>query len=253
MKTHIFLQARMRSTRLPAKTMKKICGKTVLELIIERLRRVKNIDDIILVTGHEDVNKELIDAAKKINIQHFCGSDENILDRIFHASMKFGSEIIIRVTGDCPLIDFNVISKGLEIFSKVNPDILSVDNKRTYPDGFDFEIFTNKALRNSWEDNKKNFSSDKEFEASFISPAKYMLESKKFTNFDLIDKVNNSSLSLTLDYPEDLEFIKMIYEELYPRKKDFSYRDILSLLKDKPHFWEINQKQDYQKINFNLD
>ena len=242
MKTHIFLQARLKSAGLPNKILKKICGKTVFELIIERLKMVKNIDEIILVTDSENLNQSLIEKAKELKINYFCGSDENILDRIYQASKKFSSDTIIRITGDCPLIDFNLINKGLEIFYRLDSDILSVDRKRTYPDGFDFEVFKKEALKISWNDNLKKYKNQEEFYQIFISPAKYMLESNKFKNYDLVDKTNHSNIRLTLDYPEDLEFIKTIYEKLYITNKQFSFKEILHLLENNPELLRINQK-----------
>jgi len=229
MKNHIFLQARLNSTRLPEKVLKKICGKTVIELIVERLRQVDNIDDIILVTGSELENKSLIDEAKKLNLTYFCGNDENILDRFYEASMKFNSDNIIRVTGDCPLIDFNVINKGLKIFLEKDFDILSINRKRTFPDGFDYEIFKKKSLHTSWEDNLKLYKNKSEFYTTFISPAIYMLENKKFKNYDLINESDYSYLNLTLDYPEDLELITKIYEQFYPKNKYFALNEILTI------------------------
>ena len=229
MKNHIFLQARLNSTRLPEKVLKKICGKTVIELIVERLRQVDNIDDIILVTGSELENKSLIDEAKKLNLTYFCGNDENILDRFYEASMKFNSDNIIRVTGDCPLIDFNVINKGLKIFLEKDFDILSINRKRTFPDGFDYEIFKKKSLHTSWEDNLKLYQNKSEFYTTFISPAIYMLENKKFKNYDLINESDYSYLMLTLDYPQDLELITKIYEQFYHHNKYFALNEILTM------------------------
>jgi len=229
MKNHIFLQARLNSTRLPEKILKKICGKTVIELIVERLRRVDNIDDIIIVTGSELENKSLIDEAKKLNLTYFCGNDENILDRFYEASIKFNSDNIIRVTGDCPLIDFNVINKGLKIFLENDFDILSINRKRTFPDGFDYEIFKKKSLHTSWEDNIKLYKNKSEFYTTFISPAIYMLENKKFKNYDLINESDYSYLNLTLDYPEDLELITKIFEQFYPKNKYFALNEILTM------------------------
>ena len=131
----------MESSRLPGKAIKKICNKTILELIFERLKNISNIDKIILVTGSIEQNKPLIDEAKKINLNYFCGNEENILDRFYNASKKFPSNNIIRVLADCPLIDFELIDSALKIFQKNNFDMLSIARKRTFPHGLDFEIF----------------------------------------------------------------------------------------------------------------
>lgn len=242
MKTHIYLQARIGSTRLPGKVLKKICGKSVLELIIERLKLVKNVEKIIIVTGPEDVNSSIIDEAKRLKVDYFCGNEQNILDRFYQTYQFFDSNVIIRVTGDCPLIDPNLINKGLEIFSRDHYDILSINRVRTFPHGFDFEIFTGEALKRSWMEVHHTYASDDDFCKSIIPPTTHMLRSQNFTNFDLINDDNLSNIRLTLDYQEDFELIAKIYEVLYKDGRYFGLSEILSLLKDRPELLKINQK-----------
>lgn len=248
---HIFIQARMDSKRLPGKVLKKICGKSIIELIVERLRKVQDIDSIILVTGPKEKNESLIDEIERLSISYFCGSEENVLDRFYKASIEFKSNNIIRVTADCPLIDFNVINKGLSVFNKNDCDILSVNRKRTYPHGLDFEIFRSNALRKAWIDNFNAYKNYEEFYGVFIPPTKYMLEKKKFRNFDLINNTNLSHIRLTLDYPEDLELITKIYETLYNNQRYFGLDEIILLLQDKPSLLKINQK--YIRLNSGLE
>ena len=135
-KTIIFLQARMGSTRLPGKVLQKIVNKPILELIHERLSNISNVEKIILVTSENENNRQLVDFAKKINLESFQGNEENLLDRFFSASKKFPCDNIIRVNSDCPLIDFNLINKGLQQFLENDYDILSTDRIRTFPHGF---------------------------------------------------------------------------------------------------------------------
>ena len=114
-KNQIFIQARVNSTRYPRKILKKIDEKTILEIILDRIRNIKNINKIILVTGIKEKNNELVDEARKLGLDVFCGDEENILDRFYHAAKKFQPDNIIRITGDCPLIDSRIINQGLEI------------------------------------------------------------------------------------------------------------------------------------------
>jgi len=238
---HIYIQARMSSKRLPNKVMKKICGKSIIKLIVERLKNIKNVNKIVLVTGPLTKNKLILDEALHSNIEFFCGNEENILDRFYSASKKFNSDIIIRVTADCPLIDFNLINKGLEIFLKNKNDVLSVNRKRTYPHGFDFEIFTSSALKKSWMENLKKIGDKEKFLNTFLPPTKFLLEEKIFSNYDLINDENLSNIRLTLDYPEDLEFIKKIYESLYYENRNFTLKEILGLLQRNPELLKINK------------
>ncbi|MFH1841393.1 MAG: glycosyltransferase family protein [Candidatus Nealsonbacteria bacterium] len=228
----IFIQARMGSIRLPGKVLMKICGKTVIELIVERLQKVKDIDRIVLVTSNKKQDEPLVKESKKLKIDYFKGSEENVLDRFYQASLKFKPDNIIRVTGDCPLIDFNLINKGLKIFKKGNYDVLSNTRVRTFPDGFDFEIFKSGVLKTSWQENK--------FKEKFINPVKYLLEKKKFKNKDLINNKNLSNIRLILDYKEDFELIKKIYESF--KNKYFTQKNILNILKKKPYLLNLNKK-----------
>lgn len=232
----------MGSSRLPGKAIKKISNKTIIELIFERLKNISNIDKIILVTGSIEQNKPLIDEAQKINLDYFCGNEENILDRFYNASKKFPSDNIIRVLADCPLIDFELIDSSLKIFQKNNFDMLSIARKRTFPHGLDFEIFKKNALEISWKDKLNEIGNIDKFLTTFINPVKHLLEDKKFINYDLINNENLSNIRLTVDFPEDFELVSKIYEELYHKNSKFTLKDILELLKQRPELLEINKK-----------
>lgn len=246
MKNHIYLQARVDSTRFPRKVLKKILNKTIIELIIERLKEIKNIERIILVTGSLEKNKELVDESKRLNLDHFCGNEENVLDRFYKASLEFNSDNIIRITADCPLIDFKLINKGMRFFLANDYDVLSINRVRTFPDGFDFEVFSRDVLETSWKENKSKFDNEDIFYHTFISPTTYML-SDKFRNYDLTNKTNLSHIRLTLDYPQDFDLIKKIYEALYRITPLFSMDDIIKFLNKNSELLEINKKH----TNFN--
>jgi len=220
----------MESKRLPNKALLKILGKSIIELMCERLRRIKNLDEIVLVTGPLKKNEELVEEAKKIGIPYFCQSEENVLERFYEASKKFKPNIIIRVTADCPLIDPDLIAKGLRVFLKGGYDIVGNTRVRTYPDGMDFEVFSSKALDIARR------------ETTSVHPTKYMLEGPKFKVKDIVLSPNLSHIRLTLDYKEDFTVIKTIYEHLYPKNPAFSLKDILDFLVANPNLLKINKK-----------
>ena len=114
----IFIQARMNSTRLPEKILKKISGKTILEIILERLENIGDIRQKILVTGPSEKNQKLVDESNRLGLDFFCGSEENLLDRYYQACCVFNAENIIRVTGDNPLVDSELIIDGMNTFSQ---------------------------------------------------------------------------------------------------------------------------------------
>ena len=239
---HVYIQARIGSKRFPKKILKEVCSKTIIELIIERVQKIKKIDKIIIVTGPKEKNLKLIEEVSKLGIEFFCGSENNILDRFYQASCKFKSKNIVRITADCPLLDFNLINYGLEIFPKKNVDILCNNRVRTFPHGLDFEIFTKHALKIAWENNLSQFENYEKFKSTFIPPTKYMLEKKKFKKFDLKNKENFSNIRITLDYKEDFELIKKIYEELYENNSNFGLNEIINLLEKYPELLIINKK-----------
>ena len=204
------------------------------------MEKVKNIDKIILVTGPLDKNKSIVDEARRLKLEYFCGNEVNVLDRMYKASQKYNPDNIIRITADCPLVDFNIINNGLEIFLKNNYDMLSIGRKRTFPHGYDFEIFKKNALIVAWEDNVKKFENIKVFYDTFIPPTKYILEKKKFSNYDLVNEINLSRIRVTLDYPEDFEVIKKIYENLYEKKILFGLEEVVKFLEATPQILDIN-------------
>jgi len=241
-RNHFYIQARLCSQRLPGKVLKKMQDKTILEIILERLLFIKNKNEIFILTGDDDKNKEIIEEAKRLGVEYFSGSENNVLDRFVQASNKFESEIITRITADCPLIDFNIIEKGLKIFDSKKMDILSNNKIKTYPHGFDFEIFKKSALDESWKDNFKRFSSKRIFLDTFIPPTKYMLEESKFVNHILKNDLDLSHIRITLDYEEDFRVIKNIFDNLYPKNHKFALKEILEYLKKNPKIVEINKK-----------
>jgi len=238
---HIFLQARQNSTRFPNKILKKISDKTIFELIIERL---KNINDskIFLITGPKEKNNELIKKSIDCNIEYFSGNENNVLDRFHDAIEKFDSKKIIRVTGDCPLIDHELINSSQIIFNKNNYDLINNYSPRTFPHGYDFEIFNSDIVKITWEKITNTFSDKTLFESSLIPPMKFILDSSLFSIYNILNEQNLSFLRLTLDYYEDFQLINKIFDKLYLKNPNFSSNDVISLLKSQSDLLKINQK-----------
>jgi len=238
---HIFLQSRQNSIRYPNKILKKICGKTIFELIVERLKNV-NDSKIFLITGSKEKNSELIKKSKDCNIEFFSGNENNILDRFYNAIKKFDSKKVIRVTGDCPLIDHELINSSQTIFNKNNYDLINNYSPRTFPHGYDFEIFNSDIVKITWEKIAKTFSDKTLFESSLIPPMKFILNSSLFSIHNISNEQNLSFLRLTLDYYEDFQLINKIFDKLYLKNPNFLSNDVISLLKSQSDLLKINQK-----------
>ncbi len=227
------LQARTTSSRLPGKVLKPILGKPMLLLQIERVRRAKKIDKLIVATSNDSTDDDIEVLCKQQGIDCFRGNLDDVLDRFYQGALKYKPKQIVRLTGDCPLIDPTVIDGMIEMHLKGNYDYTSNGVKMTFPDGLDAEVFTFKALKEAWEE--AYLPSHREHVTQFFhnNPERYQLGS--YTN-----NVDLSHLRWTVDEELDFILVTKIYETLYPKKTDFTTEDILKLLDEKPELETIN-------------
>lgn len=233
-KIGIIVQARTASTRLPNKVLEKICGKTVLLLLIERLKEVKNKDEIVIATTNEKRDQKILEVAKECGVKSFAGSENNVLDRYYQAAKKFKIDIIVRITSDCPLIDPLMVDRVIECFLNVKKaNYASNVIKRTFPDGLDTEVFSFETLERLWNTVKE--SNGKEHVTSYI-----LNHPEKFSVINVSYKKDLSRLRWTLDTKKDLKFIRIVYKQLYNKKKTFHMNDVLELLKRRPQLTKIN-------------
>ncbi len=238
------VQARIGSTRLPAKVLKKICGKTVLEHDIDRLKRVKNIDNIVIATTTLERDNIIIEEAKRLNVSYFRGSEEDVLSRYYYAAIENKADVIVRVTSDCPLIDSEVTEKIIQYYLDNNTkyDYVSNTIDRTYPRGLDTEVFSFKALEKAF--NEAESLRDKEHVTPYIWDNPRIFRLAQYKN-----KVKYSHLRWTLDTKEDFQLISGIYDKLYSKKENkFNMNDILNLYKKYPELLKINENIKQKKI-----
>jgi spore coat polysaccharide biosynthesis protein SpsF len=228
------IQARTSSTRLPGKVLKIIEGKTVLEHVINRVRAAKNLDDVIVATTVKKEDLKIVKLCSYLGISVFCGSEEDVLDRYYQAARAFKANHIIRITADCPLIDPMVIDKVIELYFKKNADYATNTLPETFPDGLDNSIFSFETLSVAWKNAK--LSSEREHVTPYIrkNPNIFKIVNLK-CNIDLKDK------RWTIDEPEDLKFIKIIYKNLYYEDSLFGMEAILNYLKENPEIEKINK------------
>ncbi len=241
MKYTVFLQARMGSTRTPGKVLLKIQGQSIISLITERLKRLPELERIVLVTSRNPENLALVDEAKRLGIDYFTGSEENMLDRFYEACQKFQPECLIRVTGDCPVVDPKVIAQGVAVMEKGAADIVGNTWERTYPDGFDFEIFTPELLKRAWQRERNVFTSEAEFQAKFFNPVRAMLADSDVRKQSVLHAENLVQYRVTLDYPEDFTVIKEVYDALYPVDPAFGLAEVMTFLKSRPDLVALNK------------
>jgi len=218
------IQARISSTRLPGKVLKKVNGITLLEYEIKRVKKSKKIDKIVIATSDKKVDDIIERFCKKISINCFRGSEEDVLDRYYQCTLKYPKfKNIIRVTGDCPLIDSKVIDKVLVFFEKGKYDYASNVLEETYPDGMDIEVFSKPAL----EDAARNAMLLSEREHVTL----YIRNNKKFKKGSIKAKKDYSGFRLTVDNQDDLAIIRFLIKNTEPNA---NFLDYISLLTKNP-------------------
>jgi len=232
METIALVQARMGSSRLPNKVMAKLGDRTLIEILLNRLQQAKGIDKIILATSTEPENEVLCDHVKDIGFDVFKGSETNVLDRFYNSCKDHRPKTLLRITGDCPLIDPSIIDEMLEIFKKSDLDYLSNCFPPSFPDGLDVEIFTFEALEKTFNE------ASSAHELEHATP--YMYESSNFRIDTYKSEKDYSTFRWTVDEPEDLKLVKTIIESFSPRI-DFSWTEILELHRDRPELIKINE------------
>jgi len=247
------IQARMGSTRLPGKILKNLEGKPVIWHIWDRLKRVNQIDEVVIATSIEEANNVLNECLEKYGIKYFRGSEDNVLDRFYKAAEYFGANVVIRITADCPLIDSYWVSKAIQKIGD-DPSIdyvglatgAGVLNKRIkkFPDGLDTEVFRYEALKRAWLEATDSLDKGE-------AVTSYIWRNKdKFNTATIYADSDYGHLRWTLDTPEDYIFIKTVYRELYLSNNNFNMNDILELLKRMPELIDVNKSaKDLVKYN----
>lgn len=238
------MQARTGSTRLPGKILKKICGKTVLEHDVDRLKRVKNIDKIVIATTILEKDNVIVKEAKRLDVAYFRGSEEDVLSRYYYAAKENNADVVVRVTSDCPLIDSEVTEKIIKYYlDNIDKyDYVSNTIDRTYPRGLDTEIFSFKALEKAF--NEAEDLMDKEHVTPYIwhNPSIFRLAQYK-------NEIDYSNLRWTLDTIEDFQLISSIYDKLYSKKgNQFDVSDILNLYKEYPKLLKMNENVRQKEV-----
>lgn len=241
MKNVVIVQARVGSSRLHAKVLKKICGKTILEHDIERMKQASFVNDIIIATTEKEEDDLIENIAYKCNVKCFRGSEEDVLDRYYKAAKKYNVENIIRITSDCPLIDPHVIDDVVKCYESGNYDVITNvpnDSKHTYPRGMDVEEFSFKWLERAWNE------ATEQYDREHVSPYIYdHAQNKCYYQY----KNDYSKYRLTLDTDEDWQVINNIYNHFYHGFHDFYLEDIICYIKKNPQIMDIN-KNVIQKI-----
>ena len=230
------VQARMGSTRLPGKIMKSIQGMPMLWHIVNRLKSVDKIDEIIIATSDLLSDDPVQTMAENYDIAYFRGSEMDVLKRFFDAAEMIDAQHVIRITGDCPLVDPPTIKKLIDLYFDGGYDFYGVacgagvakeNNINRYPDGLDAEIFSFNVLKEA------HLEAVNDLHRENVTPFIWQ-NSKMYKLGFLYSETDYSDLRLTVDKKDDFEFVNWIYDMLYPNNSHFDLQDILVLLGNNP-------------------
>jgi spore coat polysaccharide biosynthesis protein SpsF len=233
------IQARTGSSRLPNKVMMKIKNKTILEHIIDFIKFSKLTNEIIIATTNlvEDDIIEEIGIQK--NIKVFRGSDIDVLSRYFFCAEKFNVDIIVRITADNPLIDPNLIDKVINEFQTNKYDYVSNMIKQTFPLGYLVEAFTFSILKKLYRT-----LTDSENREHVTPDLRKNKKKYRIKNISTPKGLERKTWRLTVDYEEDFELLKIIFDEIYQPKKYIPYESVIKFLDSNKSFLKINQNID---------
>lgn len=238
----VIIQARVGSSRLPNKVLLPLGTKTVIEQVVNRVKKSKLIDELVVATSIEKNNLPLIHLCSGAGIRIFAGEENDVLDRFYQAAKLIKPKHIVRITADCPLHDPEIIDKVIKEHCDARNDYTSNTDPPTYPDGLDVEIFTYEALIKTW--NEAELISQREH----VTP--YMRTGNIFSRSNVKNEIDYSSLRWTLDEEVDYTLIKEIYD-YFNNKEIFYFKDILQLIEKNPYLRTINstiqRNEGYEK------
>ena len=232
MKVVAIVQARMGSIRLPDKVMKRIGGTPLIELLLARLSRAKELDEIVLATTEDPRDQRLVDHVTRLGYKTFRGSEDDVLGRYVGAARTAKADFVVRITGDCPLVDPDLVDQAICRFTAAEVDYLSNTAPPTYPDGLDVEVIRFSALERAWAE------TDNPHNREHVTP--YLRDFGRFTVASMCNDENLSAWRWTVDEPADLEVARNVFSHFAPRL-DFGWREIVHLLRERPELFAANQ------------
>ena len=226
------IQARLGSKRFPGKVLKTVLNKSIIELVVDRVRLSKKINQIVVAIPNTKVDDKLFYYLKKRNIKIFRGSEKNVLKRFYEAAKIYNSKIIVRITSDCPLVDPKIIDSMIKLLIDKKKDYVSNASPPSFPDGLDVEVFNFKSLRKAY------FSTKDKYDLEHVTP--FFRKSGKFNTYNYASEQDYSNFRVTLDEKKDLDLIRNIYS-FYKPNKNFGWDKLKKLIIKKPKKFDKNK------------
>lgn len=240
-KISAIIQTRLASTRLPGKVLLELLpGKTALECMLERVKQSKLISEVVVATTSNSKDQKLVNFLEKLGQSYFVGSEDDVLDRSYQAARHYGlqkDDLVVRLTSDCPVIDPLVVDEVIQYYIDNNFDYASNGlEPYTWADGMDTEVFSFAALEKAWRETTKPSHREHVTFYFWKNPDRFKI------GYYQNKKPNQGSYRLTLDYPEDYELLKKIYEGLYHKNKFFTIDDMVAFLGAHPDIKQLNAR-----------
>ena len=231
----------MGSSRLPGKVLMEACGRPLLSLMLDRVKRCETIDEIRVATSDREKDDEVEEVARTFGVLCFRGSESDVLDRYRGAAERSQADVVVRLTGDCPFIDPKVVDRVIRHYEDRADSVDYVSNilRRTYPQGLDTEVFSRAALERAAAEARHPYH--REHVTPYIHGRNCEgLPTGEFQLSSVEYETDFSHLRLCVDETEDYEFVRRVFEALLPENPGFSWLDVVALLTCHPDLLAIN-------------
>lgn len=235
------LQARMGSNRLPGKVLASVIGRRMLALIVKRVLRARYIDQLVVVTTQSPEDDPIEAVVTDLKILCFRGAEVDCLDRYYQAARQFKPEVVVRLTGDNPLVDSGFVDWVVKQYLSANPpyDYIDTSLSKTFPIGLSVEVFSFTALATAWKEDTNLQLREHVTPFIYRNPGRFRI-------CHLASSQNYSHMRWTVDTPEDLAFVRRIYDHFGHDR--FSWQEVLTVLEQHPEWLEINRRVQQKQL-----
>lgn len=243
------IEARMTSTRLPGKIMLPFVGKPDLEMMIERLKRSRTVDRIVVATTTNSKDDVIVELCCRLGVSYYRGNEEDVLRRLVETGKSVKADILVETTSDCPVIDWRHIDYLVNLFFSGSYDYVSNIIERSFPRGFDVQVFSLSLLKKVEKIAKDYAYREHPTFYIYTHPEQFRLK-----NWKARGKMFWPDLRVTLDTKEDYQVLSSVFNNLYPVNPDFSAEDVVNFLRNHPEVAGINsgiiQKNPHEELKY---
>ncbi len=241
MRVVAIVQARMGATRLPGKVLADLAGEPMLARVVQRVCRASKVDDVVVATTTTPGDASVAQLCEAYGWNCFRGSEEDVLDRFYQAAIAYGAEAVVRICADCPLIEAEILDLVIGEFLERQPKVdyaVSFLPERTFPVGLDAQVVRFDALERAWREDTNPVWREGVTYYIDLNPELFHVHTVSSTT-------DHSAYRWTVDQPEDLAFMRRIYEHF--GHDHFSWHDVIAVLRRFPEWQEINRHVEQKR------